>query len=115
MELQETKSFSATGIVLGNLWMGGTASYPAKSLEGYSREEIINQAKDLLDRTTPGTLTGTGDFDGEIGAILRIETTTLIIYNGKEFTNTESELVTIGDLTDKQDEFLAERAYYQEL
>lgn len=113
--LKETQTFKATGIVLGNLWMGGTGSYPAKPLEGYSRENIIDQVKTLLDRTSPATLTGTGDFDGEIGVILNIETTTHIEYNGKDFYAKESEILTIGDLTDEQDEYLSDRAYYGEL
>ena len=112
IQLKETKQFKATGIVLGNLWMGGTATLPIKPLEAYSREEIVNEAKAKL---ADGTLTGTGDFDGLIGVILNIETTTLIIYNGKKFTNVESEILTIGDLTDKQDEFLLDRAYYMGL
>jgi len=110
--LKERKKFKAKGIVLGYLWMGGLGTMHIKPLEGDSREEIVNKAKAKLENNT---LTGTGDFNDQIGVTLNIETTTHIEYNCKDFYATENEYLTIGDLTDKQDDFLVNRVYYGDL
>jgi len=104
-----TKQFNITGMVLGNLWMGGTGSYPLKKFTAKTKKEAIATA---LDKLCNNKLTGTGDFNGEIGAMLRIECITTRVIKGKEYTNKEQEPIEfIGQMTEEQEEFLMEHNF----
>lgn len=93
----------ATGLVLGNLWGGGTGSYQARKLQGNTVEEVITLAQDGI---KTGSLDSGMGFDGLIGAALTLHIITKIEIEGKEFENIEYEHVTLGDLNEEQSEFL---------
>ena len=97
------KQFNITGQVLGNLWMGGRAAYPMKKISAPTRAKALKMANDLL---KANKLTGTGDFNGEIGALLQIECVTTRMIGGKLFTHSETGEFTIGEMTEKEEDFL---------
>ncbi|HEY4755804.1 MAG TPA: hypothetical protein VIH28_07115 [Ignavibacteriaceae bacterium] len=96
-------SFKSTGTVLGNLWGGGTGAYPATKLTGKTKDEIIKQATKGLD----GSLDSGMGFERLLGAELIIVKTTTTVIEGKVFTCDEIEYEFVGELTDKQKEFLS--------
>jgi len=105
-----TKDFIITGMVLGNLWMGGVGSYPMQRITATTRKKALDEAKKRLKNNK---LTGTGDFNGEVGAMLRIECIRKGIISGREYTNSEVEpMQVIGVVTADQIEFLLETAEF---
>jgi hypothetical protein len=105
----ETKvRFIATGFVLGYLWLGDKGAYGARSLSADTREEIISQAEKGIE---DGSLDGGMGFQSLLGALLHITTITTVTIDGKEFENRETEAEIIGELSDKDEDFLNEVAY----
>lgn len=101
-------TYRSTGLVLGNYWGGGKGSYEARPLRNDDREALLKEANELL--KTGGLDNGMG-YESLIGALLDIEVITSIEINGKIFTNTDNEIIFIGDLTEEQKEFL-ENVYF---
>lgn len=97
--------YEATGNVLGNLWGGGQGGYSASPVNGNTLEELLTKAEDML---ADGSLDSGMGFESLIGALLKVSTITTVIIDGKEFTNTEIETYFIGDLSEKEIEFLEE-------
>lgn len=97
-----------TGLVLGNYWGGGSGSYPAKRLEGTNLDELLKEAEEGIET---GSLDSGMGFESLEGARLVIETRTTIIFEGKEYTNSESKKRYIGKLSCRHREFLNEVAY----
>lgn len=98
------KQFIITGTVLGNLWMGGVGGYPMQPISAPTRKKAMDMATKRLEMNK---LTGTGDFNGEIGALLRIKCITTRVIDGKEFTNSEVEPIQfIGEVSDEQADYL---------
>ena len=101
--LNKKVKFIAKGIVLGHLWMGSLGTTGSISIEGDSIEDITEKATELLEKNK---LTGTGDFESEVGAMLGVDIITTITVEGKEFKNTEYEEITLGVMTDEEFEAL---------
>lgn len=99
-----TKKYVAEGLVFGNLWGGGKGSYRSTKLTDTTLEGLLEQATKGLD----GSLDSGMGYESLIGALLDITTVTTAIIDGKEFINKESEIRFIGDLSDKQQDFLIE-------
>ena len=98
------KQFIITGVVLGNLWMGGTGAYPIQKISALTRKKALTMAEQRLEM---GKLTGTGDFNGNVGAMLYIECITTHVIKGKEFINKETEpVIFIGELDEDEVEHL---------
>ena len=98
-----TVRYKANGVVLGNLWGGGTGAYPATHLESPSKEKLIEIAnKALADRSLDS---GHG-FESLKGALLRITTVSTIEVEGKTYKNEETVLEFIGELTEDEELFL---------
>ena len=78
-EIQEfEKIYNATGYVIGNLWGGGLATYPATILRNFkSKRSIINRAKRML---KDGSLDAGMGYESLTGAFLRIEELKKIRY-----------------------------------
>lgn len=99
------KQFIITGTVLGNLWMGGKGAYPMQSISAPTRKKAVKMATQRLEMSK---LTGTGDFDGEIGAKLNIKCITTRIIDGKFFTHEATEVEFIGEMDEDEVEHLFE-------
>jgi hypothetical protein len=101
-KLTETVKYRSTGLVFGNFWGGGRGTYPAVKLSADTKEELIKKATEGLD----GSLDSGMGYESLIGAILDITKITSITYGGKTFTNEEVEVEFIGELTEKDQDFL---------
>ena len=102
------KTYKSSGIVLGNFWGGGSGSYPAKKFEATTRKGLIETNMEAL---ADKSLDSGMGYESLIGAFIEIKTVHTIKVKGKLFTNVESELETIGELTEKQKDFL-ENCYF---
>ena len=99
------KQFIIRGTVLGNLWGGGKGSYPMQMISAPTLKKAMEMA---TKRLAMSKLTGTGDFDGELGAKLNIECITTLQIKGKLFTHSETEIAFIGEMDEEEVEFLFE-------
>jgi len=99
------KTYKATGTVLGNMWGGGKCAYPAITLHNKDYNALIEEAKQLLE--TGGLDSGMG-YESLTGAILHIDTISENIVDGKVFCNVETNSEFIGELSEKDEEFLME-------
>jgi hypothetical protein len=97
--------YTAKGIVFGNYWGGGKGGYATKRVNGNTLEELLSKAKEMLD---DGSLDDGMGYESLIGALLDVSIITTVIIDGKEFTNTEIETHFIGDLSEKEIDFLEE-------
>lgn len=104
-EFKQTKRFVATGLVLGNLYLGGEGAFGAKRITADTREELLNA---ITDKLADGSLDAGMGFDGLVGAIIEITTVTMLTVNDKTFENEETETVFFGELTPEQQVFLQE-------
>ena len=100
------KTYKLSGIVYGKLWGGGYGAYPAEKLNSNDRETIIKEAKKLL--RSGGLDSGMG-FEYLKGAYLNIEEIEKIEKGGKEYKRSDFEGLFIGDLTEKEQDFLTEK------
>jgi hypothetical protein len=101
--------YRSTGYVLGNYWGGGKGAYAAKKLSSeISKEDLIEQNRNALNN---GSLDSGMGYESLIGAGLYIETLTEIEHNGKTFSNSEFEYVSIGELTNDEEDFLFDLEY----
>ena len=97
------KTFEASGLVYGNYWGGGKGAYRATEIAGKSKADILKQAKKMLDN---GSLDGGMGYESLIGAVLTLKSTETIDVKGKIFTHDEYEEVFIGELDEKEQDFL---------
>lgn len=100
--------FNATGIVYGNYWGGGGGTYGAKPLSASTKEDLLKSANEKL---ANGSLDSGMGYESLKGALLEITKVTTKVIDGKEFINKENEVEFIGNLTDKEAEFV-EQVYY---
>ena len=101
----ETIQFKSKGIVLGNFWGGGKGAYPAIKLSADTKEEILNKANTAL---SDGSLDSGMGYVSLIGALLYVTKITTIDVNGKPFTNKETDMEFIGELSEDEENFLIE-------
>jgi len=97
------KNYIANGVVYGKLWGGGYGAYPARKIEAKTKTELLKKAKTDL---KSGSLDSGMGFEYLKGAILIIKEIESIIVKGKEFKNSEYIEEFIGDLTEKEKDFL---------
>jgi hypothetical protein len=98
-----TIKYKSKGVVLGNTWGGGRGSYPTIGIKCDDLEHLIELNKEAL---KDGSLDSGMGFESLIGALLNIETIRTIEVDGRLYTTTETENLLIGDLTEKQIDFL---------
>jgi hypothetical protein len=102
-------TYSAEGVVQGNLWMGGKAYYAAKKVSGDSLPELHKKVAEGVDS---GTLDSGMGFNGLNGAFMAVTKKTKAKIKGKEFLNEEVvEPIVVGDI----DEGEAADAYYRDV
>lgn len=96
---QEEITYRATGLVLGITWEGVEGTYPMTSHNFENIQDVLITCETKLKLNS---LTGTADFQKQLGAILAITKSTTIQVNGKPFINTEVSIEYVGDLTVEQ-------------
>lgn len=107
--MSEKITYKSNGIVLGNYWGGGSGSYNARTFSSdISKEDLIEQNQKALES---GELDSGMGYESLIGALITIETKTVLIHESKPYENKEYENVFIGNLTEEQEEFLEELDY----
>ena len=108
--MKTTITYSAKGIVLGNMWGGGKGSYPSIEIYADTKKELdtlINEklADKSLDR-------GAG-FENLLGAVMEITIKTDATIHGKIFTNKEYNIGIYGNITEEEVDSLTEQYYNQ--
>lgn len=101
--MEKKVRYEAQGCVLGNYWGGGAGSYPTIRIEGDTKEEVLEKANKALEN---GSLDSGMGYESLIGAMLDVTCITTVEIDGKPFTNEETEIEHIGDLTEAQFDFL---------
>lgn len=97
------KEYIANGTVLGKCWGGGFGGYKSREIRARSKAELLKKAKKDL---KSGALDSGMGFEFLKGAYLNIEIIDTIIVKGKEYKRSEYTDEFIGDLTEKEQDFL---------
>lgn len=98
-------SFSAKGLVLGNMWGDGKGTYTSTKIEAptlLELEEKINQS--LAD----GTLDSGGGFNGLIAVVMVVTETKSIEIEGEVYKNSKEETSIFGEVSPEEEDFLWE-------
>lgn len=111
--IESTTTTYATqrGIVVGKMYGGGKGIYAARNFKADSLKELkakFNNAFEI------GSLDAGFGFDKLLAAGTQIVTTTVIVVDGKEYTNVTTENYVIGD-TDLFEECLDAGDFYDDL
>lgn len=101
--MEKKVRYVAQGHVLGNYWGGGSGSYPTIKISGDTKEEVLEKAEKALE---DGSLDSGMGYESLIGAVLDVTCITTVEIDGKEFTNEETEMEFVGELTEAQSDFL---------
>jgi deoxyxylulose-5-phosphate synthase len=107
--MKTKKHFRATGLVYGNYWGGGQGSYPARKLEGKSLKAIERKAIQMLE---DGSLDSGMGYESLTCALFDIEIVITVVVDGLEYTRSEYDFLTIGNMTEEISEFLEEQMLY---
>ncbi len=97
--MKKQVKYVASGLVLGNLWGGGSGLYDMITIEAETKEELLQKAKDGI---KDGTLDDGMGFEKLRGAVLDITVLTTIEVDGDEYVNTKYQFDSVGDLTDDE-------------
>jgi len=108
LAIKSKKVYSAKGVVYGKCWGGGYGSYASQDLQSSSLKGLMAEAKKGLEK---GWLDGGMGFDSLKGALLEIEAIETIIIKDKAYSRSEYTTEFIGDLTEKEQDFLQEQLY----
>jgi len=101
--MESLKKYKAKGFVHGRYWGGGKGSYKANNVYAETKDALI---KKINDGIANGTLDGGMGYETVLGAIMVITTITTITYEGKPYTNEETEVEFFGNLSDDDKNFL---------
>jgi hypothetical protein len=97
------REYIAGGLVLGKNWGGGFGAYPSRELRAKTKAELLKQAlKDLKS----GALDSGMGFEYLKGARLDIKEVETITLKGKEYQRADCITELIGNLTEKEQDFL---------
>ena len=102
-----TTKYFANGCVLGTLWVCSKGIYPLKQFPPFdSIDGLLKTLTDCMESSSE-TLTGTGDFAYELGALISITCISTVTIDDMLFTNEQTlPEEFIGDLTEEQEEGL---------
>ena len=107
MKLQnhETKeTYTASGLVYGLYWGGGSGSYPSINFYGETLEEVELKANKALE---DGSIDSGMGFESIKMALLYVTTTTFVEIEGHTFSHEEETTLMIGDITEDVIAFLS--------
>jgi hypothetical protein len=101
--------YSAKGVVYGYTWGGGEGSYPSKTIEADTLEDLNLQIENgIFDKSLDS---GMG-YETIAGAIVDITIFTTIVIDGDIYTNKKYDtLYFTKQLTKKQEEFLQQALF----
>jgi len=105
----EKVKYTSTGLVFGNLWGGGKGAYEARKLSANTKEALLKEAEKGVEDNSLDAGMG---YESLIGAILNVTKITTVYRKGKEFTNKETDVELVGDLSEKDQDFLIECLFY---
>lgn len=100
--------YKSGGLVFGNYWGGGKGAYAAREIEASTKEELLLKANEMLEN---GSLDDGMGYESLIGARIDITETKFTDIDGEEFSHENYETVFIGDLTEKEIDFLIKCNY----
>ncbi len=106
--MKKTITYKATGLVLGNTWGGGRATY-ATVLQSDSKEELLAEANKLL---VENTLDNGMGFESLVGSVLSIRKETAIEFEGDEYINVKFEIEVIGTLSEDEIEWVQQNVLF---
>lgn len=95
--MKKTVRYIATGLVLGNLWGGGSGLYDMDVLEAETKEELLQKANDGL---KDGSLDGGMGFQSLRGAVLDITIETTIVFEDEDYINEKYQFDSVGNLSE---------------
>ena len=98
-----SKEYIASGLVYGKLWGGGFGAYESREVRAITKAKLLSQAKKDL---KSGALDSGMGFEYLKGALLNIKEVETINIKGKEYTRADYIDEFIGDLTEKEQDFL---------
>lgn len=105
MKTKKTITYHATGHCYGGLWGGGNGAYQARKFSANTKEALDKKINDAI---SDGSIDSGMGFESMLGAIMHVETKTIIEVEGKEFKNSEYELEFYGNLQESAKDFLEE-------
>jgi len=103
-----SKEYIASGLVYGKFWGGGFGAYTSREVKADTKAKLLSQAKKDL---KSGALDSGMGFEYLKGAKLDIKEVETITLKGKEYTRADYIDVFIGDLTEKEQDFLLDMVY----
>lgn len=106
--MEVTENYSISGHVVGSLWDNQRGVAQAKTFEGISKQDIIDQAKKAFEG---GKLAKTSDLSSVTGASLLLYTHKTLTYDGEKYTHKNCEPLRLGDFTAEDEENLINFGY----
>ena len=101
-----TDEYYSTGYVWGKYWGGGEGGYKAENLGPY--DTLAELEADATAMVKSGSLDSGMGYESLIGALLLVTHTRTIEVEGEHWTNEQSEMIEIGNLTEEASELLWE-------
>lgn len=102
------KQYKASGLVYGKYWGGGEGAYQS---EKYQAETVKELDKMINKGVKDGTIDSGMGYENVLGAVMEIEIIETIAKNDKEYSNSEFETESYGDLTIEQIDFCIDNFY----
>ena len=106
--IKSKKEYISSGLVYGKHWGAGFGSYEARELRAKTKNALLREA--IKELKSGGLDNGMG-FESLKGAILEIREIETINIKGKEYKRSEYITELIGDLTEKEQDFLQDSLY----
>ena len=107
--MKKTITYKATGLVLGNTWGGGRATYDTVPLQSDTKEELLAEANRLLIKNALDNGMG---FESLVGAVLSVTKRTIIEVEGDEYINEKYEIEVIGTLSEDEIEWVQQNVLF---
>ena len=98
--MKKTFEYIAKGIVLGDLWGGGVATYRSKDYQNNDKDKLIATIENAL---KDGSLDSGMGFEELCGAIMTITTIKTIKIEGETFKNIEFEDIIFDENLSKEE------------
>lgn len=105
IKLTTIKKYKAKGIILGETWGGRIVGFPSREIENKTMEGLIKEAEKQV---KTGELDSGMGFKYLKGALLDIEEIETIVYKGEKYKRSEYDIEFVGNLTNKEKDFLIE-------
>jgi hypothetical protein len=101
--------FTASGVVIGKLWGGGSGAYPSATLRSESLKDLRNDIQSALDS---GALDSGFGFERLTGAEMYITETISKEIDGEIYTRNETTSEIFGEISDSELNFLSQCEFF---